>query len=210
MTAQPLAGTTDPHDPVWSPDGQSIAFFADGKAETIAASGGSVQTSATRPTVAARAGATAASSCLRRTSWARCRRVPATGGKPTPVTSLDAGRQEDSHRQPFFLPDGRHFLFIARSNKRENTAWRSARSTTPSASTCSNTESKAVYSPPGYVLFLTDGDRGRPDGIAVRCQAIARDRARRFRLTRRCRSTFPRSAPRAPASSHSPASRRTG
>src|SRR5207247_654365 len=28
LTAQPLAGTADPHDPFWSPDGQSIAFFS--------------------------------------------------------------------------------------------------------------------------------------------------------------------------------------
>ena len=44
LTAQPLAGTADPHDPVWAPDGQSIAFFSSGKLRRIPASGGSVQT----------------------------------------------------------------------------------------------------------------------------------------------------------------------
>jgi hypothetical protein len=34
----------------------------------------------------------------------------------TPVTELDASRQEGSHRFPQFLPDGRHFLFMVRSN----------------------------------------------------------------------------------------------
>jgi hypothetical protein len=35
---------------------------------------------------------------------------------------LDAGRQENSHHWPLFLPDGRHFLFTARSSVKENAA----------------------------------------------------------------------------------------
>lgn len=40
-------------------------------------------------------------------------RVPASGGKPVPVTKLDASRREAAHRYPWFLPDGRHFLYTA-------------------------------------------------------------------------------------------------
>jgi len=43
------------------------------------------------------------------------RQVPAAGGTPQPLTQLDASRQETSHRHPYFLPDGRHFLYLARS-----------------------------------------------------------------------------------------------
>ncbi len=32
---------------------------------------------------------------------------------PTPVTQLDASRHETTHRYPWFLPDGRHFLYMA-------------------------------------------------------------------------------------------------
>ena len=38
-------------------------------------------------------------------------RVPATGGTPTPLTTLDEGRGEGAHIAPLFLPDGRHFIF---------------------------------------------------------------------------------------------------
>jgi len=38
--------------------------------------------------------------------------VPAAGGTPTQVTTLDAARRDVSHRYPSFLPDGRHFLFL--------------------------------------------------------------------------------------------------
>jgi hypothetical protein len=39
--------------------------------------------------------------------------VAASGGRPTPVTKLDTGRRETAHRYPSFLPDGRHFLYMA-------------------------------------------------------------------------------------------------
>ena len=39
-------------------------------------------------------------------------RVAADGGIATPVTMLDSGRKEVSHRWPWFLPDGRHFLYV--------------------------------------------------------------------------------------------------
>ena len=41
--------------------------------------------------------------------------MPEGGGEPTPVTRLDPGREDDSHRHPRFLPDGRHFLYLART-----------------------------------------------------------------------------------------------
>jgi eukaryotic-like serine/threonine-protein kinase len=39
--------------------------------------------------------------------------VPDTGGTPTPVTTLDAAAKEVLHLWPWFLPDGRHLLFLA-------------------------------------------------------------------------------------------------
>jgi len=38
-------------------------------------------------------------------------RVSSFGGQPVPVTTTDPGL--DSHRWPFFLPDGKHFLYYA-------------------------------------------------------------------------------------------------
>ena len=40
--------------------------------------------------------------------------MSATGGTATPVTTVDAA-DERSHRWPWFLPDGRHFLYVATS-----------------------------------------------------------------------------------------------
>src|SRR5262249_22318559 len=41
--------------------------------------------------------------------------VSASGGEPAPVTELDASRKEMRHAFPNFLPDGRHFLYVAES-----------------------------------------------------------------------------------------------
>src|SRR5262249_5419052 len=49
-------------------------------------------------------------------------RVSATGGQPVQVTTLDASLQEESHRWPYFLPDGGHFLYLVRSAKPESNA----------------------------------------------------------------------------------------
>jgi hypothetical protein len=43
----------------------------------------------------------------------RLYRVSDAGGTPVPVTTLETSHKEQSHRYPWFLPDGRHFLFVA-------------------------------------------------------------------------------------------------
>src|SRR5204862_691702 len=42
-------------------------------------------------------------------------RVAATGGEAVPATTLDEKAGELSHRLPWFLPDGRHFLYSVRN-----------------------------------------------------------------------------------------------
>jgi hypothetical protein len=49
-------------------------------------------------------------------------RVSAAGGAASPLTQLDQSRDETSHRWPYLLPDGRHFIYFARGTKKENQA----------------------------------------------------------------------------------------
>ena len=46
-------------------------------------------------------------------------RVSSKGGEPKPVTGLDKRQGEVSHRWPSFLPDGRHFSFVAQNSRWE-------------------------------------------------------------------------------------------
>ena len=116
LHAQPLAGTEGAATPFWSPDSRSIGFFAGGKLKKIEASGGPPLTLCDATT--GRGGTwnqegvilftpTVASPILR---------VSAVGGTATPVTALDTSKNESSHRWPYFLPDGRHFLYVAGSS----------------------------------------------------------------------------------------------
>jgi Tol biopolymer transport system component len=93
--------------PFWSPDGRSLAYFAEGKLMRVEVESGTpvVVCEATHPDGGA---------------WGRdgkivfahgsLFRVAATGGKPEEFLPL--GPDEEAYRWPSFLPDGRHFVFL--------------------------------------------------------------------------------------------------
>lgn len=115
LTGEPLSGTDGAENPFWSPDGRFIGFFAGSKLKKIEISGGPPQTVC--DAAWGRGGTWNKDDVIvfspRPTS--PLFRVPAAGGQPTPVTKFDPLRHEDSHRWPCFLPDGKHFLFLART-----------------------------------------------------------------------------------------------
>jgi serine/threonine protein kinase len=115
LSGQPLNGTEGATYPFWSPDSRFIGFFAGGKLRKIEASGGPPQTICDAPD--ARGGAWNPEGVIvfASVSTAPLSRVSAAGGSPIVVTKLDSSRQEISHRWPWFLPDGKHFLFNAQT-----------------------------------------------------------------------------------------------
>jgi serine/threonine protein kinase len=101
--------------PFWSPDGKNIGFFCDNRLKRTDLTGG-----------------TPVTICLARNprggSWnqfdqiiftddyqAPILMVSANGGEPAQITILDSTRKEGSHRFPYFLPDGKHFLYFNRT-----------------------------------------------------------------------------------------------
>jgi eukaryotic-like serine/threonine-protein kinase len=113
FAARALAGTEDASFAFWSPDSHNLGFFAQGKLKRIAVAGGPPQTLCDADS-------------SRGASWSRrdviifarvsgeIQSIPASGGRPPrAVTTLDASRPEGTHRWPYFLPDGNHFLFMA-------------------------------------------------------------------------------------------------
>ncbi len=114
-SAQPLAGTDGAQFPFWSPDSQTIGFFADGKMKRLEASGGGLQVLADATTP--RGGTWNQDGVILFSPGAAggLSRVSASGGTVEQVTTLDPKKNEDSHRWPCFLPDGQHFVFLVRS-----------------------------------------------------------------------------------------------
>ena len=112
LESRPIAGTEGALGAFWSPDGRAIGFFTPDRLKRVSVSGGDV---AVICDAQFGGGAT----------WNRddvivfapridtpLYRVSATGGTPTPLTTLDARRGDGAHMGPVFLPDGRHFLFV--------------------------------------------------------------------------------------------------
>jgi Tol biopolymer transport system component len=106
-----LAGTQGAFAPFFSPDGQWVAFFSQGKLQKISVDGGSAITLCDEPlgvggswgedgNIIAGLGVTNGLS-----------RIPSAGGPPTRVTDLQSGEQ--THRWPQILPGGKAVLFTA-------------------------------------------------------------------------------------------------
>ena len=109
--ARPLVGTENPSFPFWSPDGRFIGFFADGRLKKVEASGAPPETLCYAPIARGGTWNRQGEILFTPVADAPIYRIPASGGSPTPVTRFDPARGESSHRWPFFLPDGRHFLY---------------------------------------------------------------------------------------------------
>jgi serine/threonine protein kinase len=158
LSAQALPGTegaSGASPPFWSPDSRFIGFFAGGKLKKIEASGAPPQTLC-NAAVESRGG-----------TWNRdgvivfaldpfgpLHRVSAAGGEPIPVTALDQSRLETSHRWPYFLPDGRHFLYFVRSSQAESGGIFVGSLAGKDTKRLLPTTLNAAYAPPGFLLFL--------------------------------------------------------
>jgi eukaryotic-like serine/threonine-protein kinase len=112
LEARELPGTEGATFPFWSPDNRFLGFFADGKLKTVDLEGGSTQIICDVPLGRGGAWGPGGVILFSPIPTAPIMRVSASGGTPAPITKLDPALHT-SHRWPFFLPDGKHFLYIA-------------------------------------------------------------------------------------------------
>ena len=108
---RPVAGTEGASSPFFSPDGQWIGFFADGKLKKVPTEGGVATTLADAPNN--RGGVWLADDAIVYAPdyTSGLMRISSRGGKPEMLTSLDAGRGERTHRWPTYLPGDGAVLF---------------------------------------------------------------------------------------------------
>jgi serine/threonine protein kinase/Tol biopolymer transport system component len=155
--AQALAGTDGASYPFWSPDGANLGFFAEGKLKRIAATGGPAQILA--DAVEGRGGTWSPDGVVlfAPNQGGILYRIPAAGGSASAVTKLTS---PGTHRFPQFLPDSRHFLYVA-EGAAPGIYVGSLEGESPVR--ILSEDSNAVYCPPsrlnpdGYLLFTRQG-----------------------------------------------------
>jgi hypothetical protein len=112
LAARKLEGTDGAYNPFFSHDGRFVAFFADSNLKKIPSAGG--PTTVIAPAPNARGGSWSQDDTIlyapdyRDGLW----KIKSSGGTPEHATQLDTSLHT-THRWPFFLPDGQHFIFFA-------------------------------------------------------------------------------------------------
>jgi Tol biopolymer transport system component len=157
VTPQVLARENNVTQPFWSPDSRSMAFYEEGRLKRIDVGGGPAQIicDALPPHSV---GTWNSQGVILFPGDRLIQRVLAAGGQPTPITKLDESRGENEHVAPVFLPDGRHFLFLAVSSQPGESGIYVGSLDSDERTRLFASDSRALYATggqggPGYVLF---------------------------------------------------------
>src|SRR4029077_8857946 len=160
-TARLLPGTEGANSAFWSPDSKALAFSAVGKLQRVELAGGTPLAICDLPGLALGGAWGEDGYIIVGTLSTGLLRVPATGGTPSPLTALDASRNEGGHRWPQVLPGGR-FLYLIQSGKAEVSGIYASSLAKPTDRVqLVTTPGGAVYAPGGdgknYLLWLRGG-----------------------------------------------------
>jgi Tol biopolymer transport system component len=152
-----LEGSLDATSHFWSPDSRFIAFYADGKLKKIPATGGQPQVLCDAPFALVGTWNQEGTILFARLDPPGIYRVSDTGGRSDRVLSPDPSRHETNFLWPYFLPDGRRFLYLA--NQAPGTGARELRLTSldsKESRSLGHVDSRVEYLSPGYLLSVRD------------------------------------------------------
>ncbi len=112
-SAQEISGTEDVVYPFWAPDSRHVGFFAEGKLKTVDTAGGAVKMLCEAPVGRGGTWNRDGTIVFAPTIASMLSRVPDSGGEPVPLSSALGPGGGHGHRWPYFLPDGKHFLYFS-------------------------------------------------------------------------------------------------
>ena len=148
------AGTNITGSPFWSPDSRAIAFVAGGRLKKVDVSGGATQEICKVSNF--QGGTWNNDGVILFGSNTGLHRVSATGGDPAALTTLDPSQLEIAHAAPYFLPDGRHYLYSTIAGQ-GSSAIHAGSLDSKKTTRLLVALSKGMYAEPGYLLFHREG-----------------------------------------------------
>lgn len=154
--AHMIAGSEGATYPFWSPDGSSLAFFAEGRLKRFDLRTSSVMTLCTVPE--GRGGTWSSNGVILFGARADSLfRVDAAGGKAVRLTTLDPQLQETSHRWPQVLPDQKHFLYVSQAPTNPPAHMMVASLDSPQGKPLAEEVRYGIYSE-GYLFYMQESD----------------------------------------------------
>ncbi len=155
LQAHPVAGTEGTGRAFWSPDGKYLAFFANGKLNKVDVAGGPPQKICDAPSGADGTWSPEGVILYDGIGTDPIRRVPAAGGEPVPIIKPE-GEKATQVGWPAFLPDGKHFLYMAIAAKLSESMYRVGSLDSKETQPFAPAQSQITYIDPGYLLFLRE------------------------------------------------------
>ena len=165
LEMRPLAGTESVStDLFWSPDSRFVAFDAGKHLEKIDIAGGPPEILCSLDAAPVGGSWNKEDVIIFGQFGKSIMKVSGSGGEATPITVLDVAHGDVAHTEPWFLPDGRHFLYLRDRGTTGFTSVGSLDAKPQEQDTRRIAESDfgAVYAPSsapqsGHLLFLRRG-----------------------------------------------------
>jgi serine/threonine protein kinase len=155
ISARPLPGTEYSSMPFWSPDSRSVGYFANSRVEAIDIESGSIQQlTATAMVPAGAAWNSDGVLLFPIVPDSPLFRVSVKGGDRVPVPNLEP--RQLGQRNPWFLPDGRHFLYYVAGDAQTRGVY-IGELNGAGARRLLDADSAAVYTSTGHLLFVRQG-----------------------------------------------------
>jgi len=166
IDSHPVPGTEDGLSLFWSPDGTQLGFFTPGKLKRILLSGGAAIPVCDVPPGSGRAGTWGSTGDILFASvqGPAISRVSAAGGSP--VDEIKVSGDELRLNWPWYLPDGKRFLYVARLRDGSGRLMLAEPGKPPRV--VAPMVSSVQYAEPGFLVFAKEGallaQRFDPDG----------------------------------------------
>ncbi len=163
LEAYPLLNTENAKRFFWSPDGRNVAFFEGNQLKRIPITGGQAQLVCQGPVGADGCWGTNNLIIFDGNLNETLKFVPAGGGLPKPAALPDTSEGEIGYGWPWFLPDGKHFIFTCSVRHGKDNIHTRNRIKLGSIDTTSSVTlyeldqiiDRVEYSNDGYILYVS-------------------------------------------------------